>query len=65
MENYCAFSQNHECIKWQDYMLTRFELEEADALCQGNWIEIQKKDKYISILQQLLDENHISYPMEF
>jgi len=40
MENYCAFSKNHKCLKWMDYELTRFELEEADALCHGNWIEI-------------------------
>ena len=34
MENYCAFSKNHKCMKWTDYELTRHELEEADALCQ-------------------------------
>lgn len=30
MENYCAFSKNHKCLKWMDYQLTRFELAEAD-----------------------------------
>ena len=41
MENYCAFSKNHKCLKWADYQLTKHELEEADSLCHGNWIEIQ------------------------
>lgn len=30
MENYCAFSKNHKCLKWTDYQLTLFELKEAD-----------------------------------
>lgn len=29
MENYCAFSKNHTCLKWLDYVITRQELEEA------------------------------------
>lgn len=36
MTEYCAFSKDHKCIKWSDYELTRFELEEADELCHGN-----------------------------
>lgn len=43
MENYCAFSKNHTCLKWLDYVITRQELEEADSLCHGNWIEIRKR----------------------
>lgn len=43
MEDYCAFSKDHKCLKWEDYELTRHELEEADRLCHGNWIEIQSK----------------------
>ncbi len=35
MENYCAFSKNHACLKWLDYVITRQELEEADSLCHG------------------------------
>ena len=65
MENYCAFSKNKTCIKWIDYQITRQELEEADSLCHGNYIEIQRKSKYISHLQSLLDDNGISYPDEF
>lgn len=65
MKNYCAFSQNHKCMKWMDYMLTLQELEEADSLCQGNWIEIQRKTKYIQTLQTILDNNHIPYPKDF
>ena len=45
MDEYCAFSKNHKCIKWEDYELTRHELEEADALCHSNWIEIQQLQK--------------------
>lgn len=41
MNDYCAFSKNHRCLKWMDYKLTRHELEEADELCHRNWIEIQ------------------------
>ena len=52
-------------MKWMDYMLTLQELEEADSLCQGNWIEIQRKTKYIQTLQTILDNNHIPYPKDF
>ena len=54
MENYCAFSKNHACLKWIDYQLTRHELEEADTLCHGNWIEIQSLYKRIDTLEALL-----------
>ncbi len=43
MNNYCAFSKNNKCLKWMDYEITRHELEEADDLCHGNRIEIQRK----------------------
>ena len=62
LENYCAFSKNHNCLKYEDYILTREELLEADELCHGNWIEIQKLYNYIDELKKLLDENNISYP---
>ena len=64
MENYCAFSKNHTCLKWLDYVITRQGLEEADSLCHGNWIEIQRKNQYIQTLQEILDSNHISFPDE-
>lgn len=64
MENYCAFSNDHQCLKWMDYILVLQELEEADSLCQGNWIEIQRKTQYIQTLQTILDNNHIQYPAE-
>ena len=64
MENYCAFSKNHKCPKWTDYILTLQELEEADSLCQGNWIEIQRKNQYIQTLQTILDSHYIHYPDE-
>jgi len=63
MENYCAFSQNHKCLKWADYQLTRHELEEADSLCHGNWIEIQHLRDRIRILETLLTEAGIDFPV--
>lgn len=53
MNNYCAFSKDHKCIKWIDYEITRQELAEADELCHGNWIEIEKKNEYIHTLQTI------------
>lgn len=63
MDNYCAFSEDHKCLKWEDYELTRHELEEADNLCHGNWIEIQRLYDYIDELKKILDENDIEYPV--
>ncbi|SHK67843.1 hypothetical protein SAMN02745136_03060 [Anaerocolumna jejuensis DSM 15929] len=39
MNNYCAFNREHNYLKWTDRELTRFDLQEADELCYGNWIE--------------------------
>lgn len=64
MNNYCAFSKNHECIKWDDYILTRYELEEADALCHGNWIEINRLYERIKVLESVLEQAGIDYPSE-
>ena len=64
MENYCAFSKNHKCLNWTDYELTRYELEEAGSLCQANRIEIEQKNEYIQLLQALLDDHGIPYPVE-
>lgn len=65
MDNYCAFSKNHKCMKWMDYELTRHELEEADALCHGNWIEIQHLHRKIEHLENLLKNAGIDIPVEF
>jgi len=62
MNDYCAFSKSHKCLKWTDYELTRYEFEEADELCHCNQIEIQKLNDYIEWLQSLLDKNEIEYP---
>ena len=62
MNDYCAFSHNHKCLKWDDYEITRHELEEADNLCHGNWIEIQRLYDYIDKLKAILDKNDIDYP---
>lgn len=62
MNNYCAFSKDHKCLKWEDYELTRHELEEADELCHGNWIEIQRLRDYIDKLIKILDKNKLDYP---
>ncbi len=65
MSNYCAFSKDHSCIKWMDYELTRQELEEADELCHGNWIEIQHLRARIDILEELLQKAGIDFPPEY
>ena len=65
MTAYCAFYKNHKCIKWSDYELTRHELEEADELCHGNWIEIQHLRNYIALLQELLTSHGIELPPEY
>ncbi|WP_037280326.1 mobility-associated LCxxNW protein [Ruminococcus flavefaciens] len=62
MDDFCAFSQDHKCLKWEDYKLTRHELEEADNLCHGNWIEIQRLQVYIDKLKDILVKNDIEYP---
>lgn len=53
MTDYCAFTKDHKCIKWNDYELTCYELEEANELCYGNWIEIQYQREYIDLLQKM------------
>lgn len=65
MSNYCAFSKDHKCIKWMDYEITRSELEEADELCHGNWIEIQRQQEYIRLLQDILIQNGIDFSLEY
>ena len=61
MHDYCAFSKDHKCIKWEDYQIMLQEIEEADSLCHGNWIEIEKQYNYILELQKILDEHGIEY----
>ena len=63
MLDYCAFSKDHKCIKWEDYQILLQEIEEADSLCHGNWIEIEKQYNYIRELQAILDEHGIDYPI--
>ena len=62
MNDYCAFSENHKCLKWLDYQLTLNELEDADELCHGNYIEIQRLYDYVNELKAILDSNNIDYP---
>ena len=64
MNNYCAFSKEHNCLKWTDYLLTRYELEEADQLCHGNWVEIQHLQDRVDQLEQLLRNSGIEIPPE-
>lgn len=65
MTDYCAFSKNHKCLKWMDYQLTRFELEEADETCHGNWIEIQRLQARVNQLEHLLKQAGIAIPDEY
>lgn len=62
MNNYCAFSKDHQCLKWTDYEITRYQLEEADELCHGNWIEIESLQKRVDFLEALLEKNGIPIP---
>lgn len=64
MHNYCAFSKEHNCLKWTDYELTRYEIEEADDLCHSNWIEIQYLQDRVDQLEQLLRNSGIEIPPE-
>lgn len=65
MNNYCAFSKDHQCIKWTDYQLTLHELEEADELCHGNWIEIQHLRDRVELLEGILKQSGIDFPTEY
>lgn len=62
MEDYCAFSKEHKCLKWEDYELTRHELEKADRLCHGNWIEIQRLYRTLTSSDPSRRKNNIDYP---
>ena len=65
MTDYCAFSKNHKCIQWTDYEITRYELEEANEVCQSNWIEIQHQREYINLLQKTLKQHGFDIPSEY
>lgn len=65
MTDYCAFSKHHKCIQWTDYELARHELEEANELCHGNWIEIERQREYIDLLQDMLRQSGIDIPPEY
>ena len=65
MNNYCAFSKNHQCIKRQDCVSARLELEECDELCHGNWIEIESLQRHADFLKKLLEENSIVSPDDY
>ena len=65
MNNHCAFSKDHHCIKWQDYVLIRLEREECDELCPGNWIEIESLQRQVDFLKKLLKENSIVLPDDY
>jgi len=64
MNNYCAFSNNHQCLKWTDYQVTRYELEEADELCHYNQLELASLQKRVAQLEQSLVDHGISFPDE-
>ena len=51
--------------QWADYELLRYELEEANEVCHGNWIEIQHQREYIVQLQELLTRHGIAVPPEY
>ncbi|MCD7826860.1 MAG: mobility-associated LCxxNW protein [Clostridiaceae bacterium] len=57
--------KDHYCIKWQDYILTRHELEECDELCHGNWTEIESLQRQVNFLKKVLEENSIALPDDY
>ena len=61
MNNYCAFGKGHHCIKWQNYVSARLELEECDELCHGNWIEIKSLQRQVDFLKKLLEKTALYY----
>lgn len=65
MNDYCAFSKDHRCLKWMDYLLAHQQLKEADELCHGNWIEIQDLHERVELLERLLTEAGIDFSPEF
>lgn len=46
----------HKYLKQENYELTRHELEEDDAPCHGNWIEIQRLYEYMDELKLILEK---------
>ena len=59
-----TFCKDHKCIKWTDELF-RYELEEANDVCYGNWIEIQHQREYIAQLQELLTRYGIAVLLEY
>lgn len=47
------------------YEITRQELEEANELCHGNWIESEHQREYIDLLQETFRKNGIDIPPEY
>lgn len=62
MNNYCAFSNNHKCLKWTDYQVTRYELEEADEFFHQLQEELSYMKNRVSLLEDLLKDNGIPFP---
>ena len=52
-------------MKWTDYELTRYELEEADDLSHSNWMEIQHLHARVALLEKLLRDAEIEIPTEY
>ena len=61
---FCKDHKCIKCIKWTDELL-RYELEEANEVCHGNWMEIQHQREYIVQLQELLTRHGIAVPPEY
>ena len=62
---FIIFSKDHHCIKWQDYVSARLELEECDELSHGNWIEIKSLKRQVHFLKKLLEKNSIVLPDDY
>lgn len=62
MTSHCVFSKGNHCLKWVDYQTTRYELEEADELCQAYQDQIIYLQKRVCDLEQQLKDHGITIP---
>lgn len=65
MTGYGSFSKDHKCLKWANYKSIRYEIEEVDELCHGNWIEILHLQDYIDRFHAFVTEHGIEIPPEY
>lgn len=60
MKRECTYRANYNCDIWMDYQIQKIELEEAEALCKGNWKEIQELRDYLDYLEKIVENSGIN-----